>query len=660
MERLHYTPATVENLDFAAPWDHHRSDSDMLRALAIFLMAGAAHGALMPLPWKVTRGMGRLPIDSGFHITNTGCPSTAVARFQSRVARLTGIPLTGGGRGLSLTCQTPAPDWPTLGEDESYVLDVAAGGAQLTAPTATGVLRGFETFAQLIAAGPDGFEVPAVHIEDRPRFPWRGLMMDVSRHWIPTEVIERNLDAMAAVKLNVLHWHLSDDQGFRVESKLFPKLQQFGSDGNFYTQDQIREVVAYARDRGIRVVPEFDIPGHTTAWFVGMPELAAAPGPYSIERRFGIFAPVMNAASDSVYTFLDAFVGEMAGLFPDPCFHIGGDEVEDAVAKTLQPQFNKKVQAIVKAHGKSMVGWDEVLAPDLASDTVVQSWRGPDALAQIAAKGYRGILSYGYYLNYLLPAATHYAVDPGDADGILGGEACMWAEYVSPETVDSRIWPRMAAVAERFWSRKDVVDVSSMYQRMEAVSRWLEWSGIQHRADYLPMLERLAGGQPVESLLVLGDASEAGGHDVRAQTGKYTTLTPLNRFVDAARPESELVRRMQQAASRLNESDVRELRSRLRAWVENDAYFQAMVDGDSFLPELVPLSKNLKTAGEIGLRALQYIETKTAPPADWAAQQNRALDEMSQPVAEVILAAVRPVRALVNAAGAPVPPQRHR
>jgi hexosaminidase len=626
-------------------------------------MAAAAHGALMPLPWKATRGTGRLTIDSGFSIANSGCPNSAVARFQSRIARQTGILLTGAGRGLAVTCQAPAPDWPTLGEDESYVLDVTADGAQLNAPTATGVLRGFETFAQLIAPGPDGFEVPAVHIEDRPRFPWRGLMMDVSRHWMPVEVIERNLDAMAAVKLNVFHWHLSDDQGFRVESKLFPKLQQLGSDGNFYTQDQIREVVAYARDRGIRVVPEFDMPGHTSAWFVGMPELAAAPGPYQIERKFGIFPPVMNAAADSTYAFLDAFIGEMATLFPDPCFHIGGDEVEDAAAKVLQPQFNRKVQTLLKAHGKSMVGWDEVLAPDLAADTVVQSWRGPDELAQIAGKGYRGILSYGYYLNYLLPASTHYAVDPGDADRILGGEACMWAEYVSAETEDSRIWPRMAAVAERFWSQKDVTDVNSMYQRMEAVSRWLEWTGIQHRANYLPMLERLAGGQPVDALRVLGDATEASGHNVRAATGKYTTLTPLNRFVDAARPESELVRRMQQAAGRRSADDIHQLRARFREWIDNDAHFQAMVDGDSFLPELVPLSKNLKAVGEIGLKALQYVESKTSPPADWVAQQNQALDAMEQPVAEVILAAVRPVRALVNAPGGTgplVPTQRRK
>ena len=613
----------------------------------------------MPLPLKMTPkmtpGAGRLAIDTRFGVAGSGCPEPAITRFQARIARQTGIPLGAAGQGmrhgLTVTCQAPAPDWPTLGEDESYTLDVTSGGARLIAPTTTGALRGFETFAQLIAPGPDGFEVPAVHIEDRPRFPWRGMMMDVGRHWMPVAVVERNLDAMAAVKLNVFHWHLSDDQGFRVESQLFPKLAQLGSDGNFYTQEQIREVVAYARGRGIRVVPEFDMPGHATSWLVGMPELAAAPGDYQIERKWGIFAPVLNAAGDQTYAFLDAFIGEMAGLFPDRYFHIGGDEVEDAQAKTLQPRFNQRVQALLQRHGKTMAGWDEVLAPGLAHETVVQSWRGPDALAETAKKGYRGILSYGYYLNYLLPASTHYAVDPGEAEGILGGEACVWAEYVSAETVDSRIWPRMAAIAERFWSSQDVKDVNSMYQRMEAISRWLEWTGVQHRANYIPMLERMAGGQPVEPLRVLGDASEAGGHDLRAKTGKYTSLTPLNRFVDAARPESEPVRHLEQAAARLAVADLKAIRVRLREWVDNDARFQAMVDGDSFLGELVPLSRNLKTAGEIGLRALQYLESNTAAPADWVAQQNQALDGLGQPVAEVILAAVRPVRLLVNAAG---------
>ena len=160
-------------------------------------------------------------------------------------------------------------------------------------------------------------------IEDRPRFPWRGLMLDSARHFMPLDTVMRTLDGMAAVKLNVLHWHLTDDQGFRVESRRHPELHRMGSDGLFYTQQQVKEIVAYAGERGIRVYPEFDIPGHTTSWFVSHPELASMPGPYRIEREWGIMDPALDPSKEEVYRFLDGFLGEMAGLFPDLRLHIG-------------------------------------------------------------------------------------------------------------------------------------------------------------------------------------------------------------------------------------------------------------------------------------------------------------------------------------------------
>jgi len=435
-----------------------------------------------------------------------------------------------------------------------------------------------------------------------------------------------------------------------VESKRWPRLHEMGSDGNFYTQAEIRDVVAYARDRGIRVVPEFDVPGHTTSWLVGYPELASAPGPYRIERRWGIFEPTMDPTREETYQFLDAFFGEMTALFPDRYFHIGGDEVEDthwkksesiqAFAKQrgfttsaeLHAYFNRRVQDLLKKHGKTMIGWDEVLAPGMAKDTVIQSWRGPKSLADAARSGYRGILSSGYYLDHLLPAATHYAVDPGDGDGILGGEACMWAEYVSAETVDSRIWPRMAAIAERFWSSADVRDVSSMYARMEAVSRNLEWTGLRHRAAYEPMLERIAGDQPAEPLRVLADACESLGIEVRRDARKYTSLIDLNRFVDAVRPESERVRRIQPA----------DLRATFRLWAENDRQLARLG-----VAELNGLSKDLSALGAIGLQALDYADSGKRAPEPWVAEQKRLLDRMEKPNAEVRLAAVRTVRAVL-------------
>jgi hexosaminidase len=568
---------------------------------------------------------------------------------------------------LLIDCQSRGNDYPALGEDESYQLDVLSTGARLQARTVTGALRGLETFAQLIGPGLDGFEVPAVHIEDQPRFPWRGLMLDVARHWMPLAVVERNLDAMAAVKLNVFHWHLSDDQGFRVESKRYPRLQQLASDGNFYTQAEIRQVVAYARDRGIRVIPEFDMPAHSTTWLVAYPELASAPGPYAIERKWGVFEPTMDPSRESTYAFLDGFIGEMAALFPDPYFHIGGDEVVETqwkrsasiqafmrehqlkTPRELHAYFNRRLEGLLKKHGKIMIGWDEVLNQDLASDTVIQSWRGKASLAEAAATGHRSVLSYGYYLDYLKPAREHYALDPmGDlrpdlATSVLGGEACMWAEYVSAETVDSRIWPRMAALAERFWSAREVTDVDSMYTRLEAVSRWLEWTGIEHRANYQPMLDRLAGSGSAAALRVLADASQAFGIDGRRGTRQYTSLVPLNRFVDAVRPESELVERLEQEVARIasDRAAAEELRAALTEW--------ANIEGRITIPELLPLSANLAAAGRIGLEALGLIETAKPAPAGWVEEKGRELDRMDQPVAEVRLAAIRVVRALLAA-----------
>jgi hexosaminidase len=604
-----------------------------------------------------------------------------VKRFLARVALQTGIfpSPAGAASTLRIAC-APCTASPVLGEDESYQLDVTPSGANLQASSVSGALHGLETFLQLVQPGPGGFQAPAAHIADQPRFPWRGLMLDCSRHFLPLAVIERNLDAMAAVKLNVFHWHLSDDQGFRAESKLYPKLQQSGSDGNYYTQDQMREVVAYAAARGIRVVPEFDIPGHTLSWLVGYPELAAGAGPFEIGRHFGVFDPVLDPTREAIYTFLDGFIGEMAGLFPDPFFHVGGDEVNgkawsqseqvQAFAKAhdlkdtlaLQTYFNQRVLKILQRHRKNMVGWDEILGPDLPRDAVIQSWRGADSLADAATKGYRGILSAGYYLDHVRPAAYHYAVDPlagpaaqltpEQAAHILGGEACMWSELVDAETVDSRVWPRTAAIAERFWSPRELTDVDSMYARLEAVSRLLEWTGVTHRASYGEMLGRLAGARPVEPLRVLADASEARG----LGTGRRAkdTGTPLNRFVDAARPESETVRHLEllarkvATARRADPADLATLRAAFSVWAANDVHFQATAQDNALLEEVKPLSKDLSTLGAMGLDILSYLGSGKRVRADWISARTRELTRMQRPSAEVLLAGTRPVKILLD------------
>src|SRR5579864_2615074 len=259
---------------------------------------------LMPWPSSVQLATGQLPIDRSFSLAVAGFHDASLDRgirsFQDQLSRETGIPFRSRSDNarptLSITASHGREAVQKLGEDESYELTVTSSGAKLTAPNPLGVLHGLETFLQLLQITPTGFTVPAVTIKDQPRFPWRGLLIDVSRHFIPIDVLKRNLDGMAAVKMNVLHWHLSDDQGFRVESKKFPKLTGMGSDGLFYTQDEIRDFITYAHDRGIRVVPEFDIPGHSRSWFVGYPELASGPGPYALEDNSN---PIMDPTQET-------------------------------------------------------------------------------------------------------------------------------------------------------------------------------------------------------------------------------------------------------------------------------------------------------------------------------------------------------------------------
>jgi hexosaminidase len=660
--------------------------------------------SVMPLPAKVQLGRGHLAIDQSFSVSVEGTTDSrlnrAVQRFFANLSRQTGIPLgrppaTNAKAVLTVRADHASKPVEELGEDESYTLDVVSSGATLTAPNTLGILHGLETFLQLVEPSPDGFAAPAVHIEDTPRFPWRGLMFDVSRHFIPLDVIQRNIDAMAAVKLNVLHLHLSDDQGFRVESKRFPKLQGFGSDGLYFTQDESRELISYAADRGIRIVPEFDMPGHASSWFVGYPEISSGSGPYSIARTWGIFDPAMDPTREETYKFLDKFIGEMSELFPDAYFHIGGDEVNgkqwDANPQIqaymrahqikndqeLQQYFTTRVQEIVAKHHKFMIGWDEILSPGMPKDIVIQSWRGQASLASAAKQGYRGLLSSGYYLDAMESAAQHYAVDPisGDAASltadersrILGGETCAWAEFLTPENIDSRIWPRTAAIAERLWSPQDTTDVSSMYGRMAAVSWRLEWLGLTHKSSYIAMLGRIAATDDIASLRVLADAVEPVGLGVREKTEEAsgvvrTSATPLNRLADGASPESELANDFARAENALAASSFKdataeaEIRGQLTRWRDNDAALEPLLQNSALLKELAPVSQSLASLGAAGLQALEYLDKGEKAPDAWKTQTLAMIEQAKKPQADLLIAVVPAVESLVETSAGVAPP----
>jgi hexosaminidase len=669
---------------------------------------------LMPVPSKVQIGTGQLVVDQSFTAASIGRSDSrldrGISRFLDQVSRQTGMPLNGQSGSASnatlvIRAENSRGKVQELDEDESYTLEITSAHATLTAPNALGALHGLQTFLQLIEPTPAGFAVPAITIQDQPRFRWRGLLIDVGRHFIPIDVLKRNLDGMAAVKLNVLHWHLSDDEGFRVESKRFPKLQQLGSEGQYYTQAEISDFVAYARDRGIRVVPEFDMPGHSRALVSAYPELASGPGPYRAGRIGGdsstssgsIADNALDPTREGTYKFLEKFIGEMAGLFPDAFFHIGGDEVDnklwDSNAKIrefiraygmknnrdLQAYFNQRLQKIVSKHGKIMMGWDEVLHPDLPKTVVVHSWRGQDSLAAAAKQGYRGLLSYGYYLDLMWPAARHYAVDPmsGQAAAltveeqarILGGEACMWGEFVTPEMIDSRIWPRLAAIAERLWSPQETRDEQSMYRRMEEVSWRLGWLGLNGESsdtsNYELMLHRLAGGWDISALRILADVVEPTKDYTRTEVFPQppVKITPLNRLVDAARPESavarqfaELVERYLHGGSKSSGGDSgagsgaeAQIRAWLVEWRDNDANLEPVLERSFLLAEDKPLSADLAALAAAGLEALDSIDKNQPLPDAWRTEQLAVAERSMKPRANLLLMVAPPIQKLIAA-----------
>lgn len=655
---------------------------------------------LMPVPASIEFTSARMPVRESFAVHIKGHSdarlTAGIDRMMRRLEMRTGFTFARGLRqsadqaSLVIECGGPGKTIPSLDENETYRLNVGDRQAVLNAPTVIGALHGLETVLQLLEGDAGGFHLPGVAIDDKPRFPWRGLMIDIARHWQPMEVLKRNIDGMAMVKLNVLHLHITEDQGFRIESRKYPKLHQMGSDGNFYTQAEMREIIDYCRMRGIRVIPEFDMPGHTTSWFVGHPELASAPGPYQIERKWGIFEPVLDPTNENLYKLLDGFLGEMAALFPDPYLHIGGDEVEAKHWKEnpkivafieknglkdnhgLHAYFNQRLLKILTKHNKRMIGWDEILSPELPKSIVIQSWRGPDSLAAAARKGYSGILSNGYYIDLMYPTRDHYLNDPippgstlseAERKLILGGEATMWSEWTSNETIDSRIWPRMAAIAERFWSPSEVRDVDDMYRRLSLISVRLEDVGLLHEKNQSTMLRRLAGPlggdeNAVRTLKKLVDVIEPVKQYRRGTMQDATQFTPLTRIVDTARADSargrELTRLVDsylygdpagRNAAREDLIRIFEDWKQAGRWIEEN-----LIPISPILQEAAPLARDLSQAGAIGIESFAFVERPVEAAPQWRDAKLPQLDEMQKAKAAAELAIIRPLREMVYAA----------
>jgi hexosaminidase len=394
---------------------------------------------LMPYPQKVERIQGQLVLGEtvGFALERKKSAATTalVKMLGKRIQQQTGQSLrlkktSYSNAQLLIRVEDAQPisnyiaDW-----DESYQLNITAAKIELTAKQLVGAQRGLETLLQLIGTD-QKISLPVVSISDHPRFKWRGLLLDTSRHFFSVATIKRQIDAMAAAKYNIFHWHLTDDQGWRLESKKYPKLHKLASDGEYYTRKQIRDVVAYARARGIQVLPEIDMPGHASAIAVAYPELMSAPGPYAMEYRWGVHKPTLNPANEKVYEFADAIIAEVTELFPFEYVHIGGDEVDPEHWNTnpdiqsfmkaqglkdhraLQAYFNQRLQKVLQKYQRKMIGWDEIQHKDLPKNIVIHSWRGPDGVSDAVSHGFQSILSTGYYLDQAQTGAYHYRNDP--------------------------------------------------------------------------------------------------------------------------------------------------------------------------------------------------------------------------------------------------------
>ena len=472
---------------------------------------------------------------------------------------------------------TAAPtEVPALGDAYDYRLTVD-DIVRIEAPREWGALTALSTLTQL------GFdaELAFAEVRDGPAYPWRGLMIDTVRHFISLDTLRRTLDAMAFYKLNVLHLHLTDDQGFRFRSLAYPELASVDA----YSGDELRSLVAYAADRAIRVVPELDVPGHATSWLVAHPEWGANGGTLvAPSTRFGVHQACLDTANPRVATAVETLLGELAEVFPDDFLHFGGDEVDRDCSA-----FHRHIVATLASLGKRAVGWDECLDADLPARTVIQAWRGIGARDVALDAGHDCVVSSPYYLDLLYPADVHYAFDPttattvteramedhprlahvrqglewmrdfgkfpelppGRGGRVLGGEACLWAELVDDGLLDARVWSRMPAIAERFWSEGEAA-IDDVYQRMATSRKALARAGVVQEDDSVfraypdlaPLLEML---EPVKWYRrLLGSAEfqrRVSGLGGEAEPRPYATTTPLDRIVDRIAPESLACRR---------------------------------------------------------------------------------------------------------------------
>ena len=630
--------------------------------------------SLMPWPQNISVGEGSFVLTKNFKVNITGAPNsrifTGATNFLRRLDGRTGMFFNQGfitglnevpEAQLQINCVRAAEI--ELYEDESYLLDVTPNKITISATTDVGALHALETLLQLVQNNSNSFYFPVSKISDFPRFTWRGLMIDGARHFMPVDVIKRNLDAMAAVKMNVFHWHLVDDQGWRIEMKKNKKLIEKSSDGLYYTQEEIKSIVKYAADRGILVVPEIDVPGHGSAILTAYPEIGSKvvnvnvgsgekgqqlkqEQTYSVERNAGIFSPTLDPSNPKTYEILSSIFDEVCPLFPGKFFHIGGDENEgkdwDANPKIqefkkkhnlannheLQTYFTMQLVPMLKKHNKELMGWEEIMTKNMSKDAIIHSWKGANeglaagkSLVEAVKGGYKTVLSNGYYIDLMYPIESHYSVDPmpkgvvltdEEKARILGGEATMWTELATPATIDSRIWPRTAAIAERFWSDEKVTDINNLRKRLKTVSFRLEELGLLHLKSKEVLLRNISNNQKSDALLDLSNVCEPlKGYTRNSEGTEYKMYSPLTLFADVCTPDASDALDFNQAVTDFlnNKSAENQAKvvSYLNKWIKMNADLKTLSSNAPLVQPVLPLSKNLSDISE---QLLLKIEKK--------------------------------------------------
>ena len=509
---------------------------------------------VIPMPAEVEFSEGVFPVKGAAVSIDPALDELshkAVGRFVSALETATGKPCIHGEDGFRFLLN------PNLAA-EQYAINITRDGATVEASALNGFVYACETLKQMLPAAIYGdkkvkadWVLPAVSILDQPRFDYRGMHLDPCRHFWTIEETKRYIDVMTIFKLNRFHWHLTEDQGWRMEVKKYPRLTEIaawrngtciGKDwstndgiryGGFYTQEQMREAVAYAAERGITVIPEIDLPGHMVAALAAYPELGCTGGPYEVWTRWGVASDILCAGNDQVFTFLEDVLTELMDIFPSEYIHIGGDECFNeetgipwdhcpkcaarmrqlgiqkgpAAKHYLQNYVTARVQAFLNEHGRKVIGWDEILEGELAEGATVMSWRGVSGGIQAAAKGFDAIMTpytflyFDYYqglerdkeplaIGGYLPLKTVYGYEPlegiapGAEDHIIGVQANLWTEYIpSPEQLEYMLLPRLCALSEVQWCPRNTKDYARFDASLEHTFEILDVMGYTYSLD---------------------------------------------------------------------------------------------------------------------------------------------------------------------------------